>query len=238
MNKSQLLIPSSLFLLIIVLFSCKKEENNLPTSFNNPVTSSGFDGEFYAFKVSHVGLWGNHLDSSVARFWSSQPVYDTSNAKFATKVICEGEDLVKDKYQYMNRYGFHQNSIQGNSIQGTVNWVIIGSSQVASFAHNVSLNWPTVSPLKAADTIKSGQPYTMSVDTMINADSIVFEFAEFKSYSFTNITKSVTFTSNQLPTNGYRWFYLKVYNSEIKIKNGRRYYFANAYTDRKIVYLR
>jgi len=222
----------TLLIIGVFIISCqKKEDEDQATVSAIPVPTTpnikAANGHFLAqreFKSSPP--YPNKEEGSVGVYF-----YNMIGLDNAGDVFCNGMKLFTLPYPGGGViYGGDSNL----NLKGNVTWHVSGSASVQPFSHTVTTGFPYISEIKGPDTLTKGMDYTINIDTLTPADSVVFEMHNLKFTAPGNV-KSHTFSkndfdfTNDFPGSFYPTFItIYAYTHSAILVNGKNYYFKNS----------
>ncbi|HAW51827.1 MAG TPA: hypothetical protein DCX54_05780 [Flavobacteriales bacterium] len=224
-------------MLVLLLASCAKDDNQeLATIKDGPTTASidGMEGFFNSVKeVRHVSppMGPIRIDNGTNVWFYKFPMPYSNAFIDVGDVFCNGLKLQKSGIPWTRVYV----ADSGLVFNQNLTWTVTGGSGVQPFTHVSTMGFPYVSELICPDTIVSGQPCTVSVDTLTNADSVEFWFGNAKFHAPGNVM-SHTFSTAEVdsvvlnvPPGAVYTVRIPIYTYRHSgfIINGRKYYFRN-----------
>lgn len=225
-----------------LFFSCSKEEDT-PTPVT-PVTPTNNSGNSTgnaqpSFAGADASLWAVQSLSVTQLPGGLPPITTTlgigvgifvdagSNFVDVGNVALNGNNLTKNPN---NSYTFTPGLTMPNGIDFSsgVDWTVSGANGFTGFTRNITLGFPTVSEITSSSTITKTNPYTLSVNTVTGADSVIFLIGGVNKTIAGNAT-SCTFSSSELSSLGTGATVVQVaaYISSNETIGGKLIYFGN-----------
>ena len=163
---------------VLMLFSCKKEDDTNPDNNQSSGHSYKFSdglGVLAAVKsVSYVEVMGQliptYVNTASAVFLQSA---GSSNFVDAGAVKVTGKSLK----QYANKSYVYENLMDPLNFDGGIQWQVGGSGQVPAFSHTVSRPMPSFSGYQnLPSTINRSSDFTVQLSGRVtNADSVLVQ---------------------------------------------------------------
>lgn len=217
----------------VSMTSCTTEEpdepDNTATENPTPTIEEGY-GTLTAVKsvtyqdVPVVGQVEIPLNIAAAAFFDGT---DYTTFQAAGSLTCEGEALtMNSNNSYTLTPG--QDNPSGMDIDGSINWTVSGNGDIPAFDHTVGIAFPTVGAISSAATVTKADGYTLSVNNLSGADSVIFMVNGVLFTEPGNPT-SRTFTSAELTDAGSGPGVVQVaaYKIETADYSGKTFYFVN-----------
>jgi len=237
-------MKTKLHLLTAVLFAgmiagCTPEPDPGPTSNNSapsPVIGDG-DGTLVAIKnntttETPIGPISVTLGLGSAFFYNTG---DYTNFIPAGNVTLNGSGL---EAQDNNAYVFvpDETDYEGISFSSGVSWNVTGAGNIPSFSHTVANSFPSASEITSGETVTRSAGYTLTVNSVSGADSVLFIVGEV-SKTLPGTATSYTFTASELSSlaAGTSVVMVAPYNYEGAVYGGRTFYFVNEMVESKTV---
>jgi hypothetical protein len=157
----------------------------------------------------------------------------------AGAVTLEGEALSK---QTNNSYVYTPTATNatGLDLSGSIGWTVAGAGSVPAINHTVGVSFPTLGVITSdTSTLSSSSDFTLSVASVANADSVIFQLAGqdgYKLYTRGPGTTSFTYTASDVASvgSGYAVIQVAAYTWESEMVGGKKVYYINE-TVRSIV---
>ena len=230
-----------LFIASVSFSSCKKKEEEQtqqpttttpPPAPENPIPGfSDGKGTMVAVqsrnfqKVPFVGVQAVDIGLAVAVFYNSP-----QDATFleAGKVQCEGDELKK---QSNNSYAYTPGLTNSSGIDfsnGTVLWDVEGAGSVPAISRTNYNFFPNVGQMQSSSTVNRSKDYTLEVESMSNADSVIFMIGGIL-HIVAGGNTSYTFTAAELGTlnKGINFAQVTGYNYTSYPEGSDVYYYVN-----------
>lgn len=197
-----------LFASALAFTACDKDDDVLeipqddptPTTEPAPATPqfSNADGSLWAVNsASSQSVGGFEVEINIGIAVGAF----TENGEFNT-LVDAGTVSVDDNNltrQTNNAYSLtpSQTNPTGIDYNTDVNWSVSGGSGFIDFTYTSSIPWPTASEITSGGTVSKSSGYTLTVNTVENADSVLFMVGSAIKTISGNAT-SCTFTSVEL----------------------------------------
>lgn len=235
--KTRIRIASSIALVAALttgLTSCTEEEPEVPeeeeTVQENPTpTIEAGSGTLVAVRSSTtqstpIGDIDIPLNIAVSVFFDGTD-YDS----FITggDVTCEGETLgVNPNNSYTLVPGVDNPS--GMDISGDINWTVAGNGSVPAFSHEVGIDFPSVGDITSGTTVTLANGYTLAVQSLSGADSVIFMVGG-ELVTVPGNPTSHAFTADDLSSlsAGMSVAQVAAYKTELATYGGKDFYFVN-----------
>lgn len=252
-------MPKTLILLstivLISFYSCKKDEDSIISASKNNfknLKGSFLCSIFFTYQdPMSPGEWkpyptAKYTGFASTYFYDSLTALDTSNLP----IYLDG-GTVKINGQTMNRgltlpndYWLTETSNQ-NYFQNIQTWEVSGKASIPPSIETINIGFPILAGM-SEDTIDRNQPYTISLDTLLNCDSIQYYIVpspQSSSASLPGSVKSFTFQPSSWShmsqlTYSYVAIRIKAFRFKTKVSSGRNYYYANSVEMEKIVWFK
>jgi len=116
----------------------------------------------------------------------------------------------------------------GIGFSGGVNWSVAGGNGFPAITKNLTLSFPTVSEITSSATVTKANGYTLTVNTVTGADSVLFLVGGIDKTIAGNAT-SCTFSANELSglANGVTAVQVAAYTSTSETLSGKLIYYGN-----------
>lgn len=226
-----------------ILFSCSKDEEAAtpaPTPTPTPTTPTGnptgntspsfigADASLWAIKsLSVTTIPGmppvtTTVGLGVAAFNNgTTTMVDAGTVKLNTTVLTKNANN-----SYNNTPG--TSNPTGIDFSSGVTWDVTGNNGFSAFTEVVTLNFPTVSEITSSTTITKSSGYTLTVNTVSGADSVMFLVGSVTKTLAGNAT-SCTFSSSELSglNTGSTVIQVAAYTFTNKDISGKDTYFGN-----------
>lgn len=143
-------------------------------------------------------------------------------------VSLSGKSLTK--YQN-NAYAYTPGSTDPTGIDfdaDGVEWSVGGAGEVPAFTHTVNMGFPNIGNITSGSTVTKASGYTLSVQNVSNADSVIFQIGQVIVTRPANTT-SYTFSSSELASlsTGTSIAQVVSYKIQPATKSGKTFYFVN-----------
>ncbi len=234
-----------LALLIIgtLSFSCSKDEDN-PTpevpDTNQPTNGGGnttgnpqptftdADASLWAVKsisVTSVPVIGDIetiLGIGVGVFFDgSSNMVDVGAVTLNTKSL-----TINPNNSYVYQPG--QTDPTGIDFNSGVAWTVAGGNGFSAINKNVTIGFPTVGAVNSSTTVNKANGYTLSVNSVSGADSVLFLIGEVNKTIAGNAT-SCTFTADELNglATGATVVQVAAYKTTSETTNSKKVYYGN-----------
>jgi len=177
---------STLLLLCAALFfaGCKKDEDDpiipddpTPTESSVPVTPqiAGADAALWAVNsVTVTSVAGFEVETNIGiAVGAFAADGDFNDLVDAGTVSVDGNNLTRHGN---NSYTLtpSQTNPMGIEYQNEVNWEVSGGAGFSAFTYSSTIAWPTASEITSGTTVSKSSGYVVSVNTVNNADSVLF----------------------------------------------------------------
>lgn len=174
--------------------------------------------------VPNTGPIEIELGLGVAVFFNNG---NTSSFTQAGTVTLEGEGLT---LQDNNSYVFmpSQSNPTGIDLPTNPEWNVSGAGNVGAFTHQTSIGFPSVGEVTSAETVTRGSAYTLTIQNVSNADSVIFMCGGVLHTRAGNVT-SHTFTADETNSMsaGPSYVQAAAYKIEEATVGGGDYWFVN-----------
>lgn len=221
----------------IVFVACDKDEEELipevPTSTTETTdpapptpTIEGADGALWAIRsVSSQTIAGMTVDINIGLAVAAF----TDDDNFASlvdvgTVEVDGNALTKNAN---NSYTFTPTTTDptGIDFDNEVNWVISGGSGFQAFNTSMTITFPEVSEITSGTTVSKSAGYTLTVDDVTAADSVLFMVGDVIKY-VTGNGESCTFSPDELAglSNGTSFATVAGLSSTPTVSDGKTIY--------------
>ncbi len=222
----------------IVNSGCGKDDDNnsggsAATATNIPPIDDA-DGIMVAIKtVSFVSQQGfefeTFINTAVAAFGdlSGEQLVDVGTVDLDANVL----DKVDNNAYILTPSATNPT---GPTFGSSYEWNVTGGSGFGAFSHTVSFAFPSIGKLTSATgTISSASPYTLSVQSVADADSVIYQIAGSNGSNVlvtkTGNSTSHTFTAAEVASVGKGTGLVQVaaYTYESSIEGGKTIYYIN-----------
>ena len=176
-------------LIAAVAFSCSKDENTpepttTPTTTSTPTPTGNATGNAQPnFVGADASLWAVK-SLSVTYVTGMPPITTTIGLGVAafnngTSLVSAGTVKLNTNTLTLNSNNSYSYTIGASNPTGIdfssgVNWDVSGANGFGAFTKSVTLGFPTVSEVTSSATITKASGYTLTVNTVTNADSVLF----------------------------------------------------------------
>src|SRR5690606_11430820 len=125
-------------------------------------------------------------------------------------------------------YQIDQANPTGIDFSGGVSWNVAGGNGFTGFTKNVTLTFPTVGEVNSSTTIDKTANYTLSVNSVTGADSVLFLIGDVSKTLGGNAT-SCTFSSSELSSlsSGTTVVQVAAYTYANETISGKEIYYGN-----------
>jgi hypothetical protein len=224
--------------------ACEKEEDTPPvlppappmneSASTNPVPGDA-DGVLVAVNsTSGSGLFSFNIGTGVGLFYNGNKELVSAGV-----VSVNGTELTKaEGNSYYSTPG--ASNIQGIDFEDDRSWVVAGGNGIPAFSYNnnsTNKPMPTVGTNTSADNVSRSADYTVSVNTLSGADSVLFILGDLIHTAAGN-TISHTFKADDIAAkleNGQAAAMVVPYNLNPRQFSGKRIYFINEAVSTKVV---
>lgn len=216
---------------------CSKSNNNSNNGNASATTIPPIDeadGVMVAIKtVSFINQSGfefeTYINTAVAAFgnFQTEQLVDVGTVDLDANVL----DKVDN-----NAYIFTPSASNptGLTFGNSFDWTVTGGSGFSGFSHTVNFGFPSVGKITSATgTISSSSPYTLSVESIAAADSVIYQIA---GNNGTNVlvtkvgsSTSHTFTAAEVASVGKGTGIIQVaaYTYDSSVEGGKTIYYVN-----------
>lgn len=256
LNQNKNFMKTKVILIALVLgtisFSCNKDEDTpTPSTATTTPTGGGGGGNSTGnaqpnFPGADASLWAVK-SLSVTEVPGFPPITTTigigvgvffdsgSNYVDVGTVQLNSNPLTKNPN---NSYTYTpgQSNPTGIDFSGGVNWNVAGGNGFTAINKNVTLGFPTVSEITSSSTVSKTSGYTLTVNTVTGADSVLFLIGDVNKTIAGNAT-SCTFSSSELSSlsNGSTVAQVAAYISTNETLGGKIIYYGNETVQSKTV---
>jgi len=234
----------TLIVLLIIgtlTFSCSKDEDSpAPVTPPTPVASGNSTGNAQpSFVGADASLWAVQSLSVTQLPGGLPPITNvlgigvgifidaTNNFVDVGNIELNGNALIKNpnnSYTYVPGL----TSPMGIDFTGDVDWDVTGGNGFTGFTRNITIGFPTISEISSSATITKANGYTLTVNSVAGADSVLFLVGGVNKTIPGNAT-SCTFSATELSTldNGPTVIQAAAYISTNETIGGKMIYFGN-----------
>lgn len=168
----------------VTLSSCKKDEDEEPTPDPTPSTSSvpttpvfsNADGALWAVNsitittMPIVGEVDTEIGIAVGAFANEGNFDDLVNVG---TVKVDDQSLTRNTN---NSYTLTPGLTNPSGIEygNIVDWEVTGGGDFGAFTYSSNIAWPTLTPITSGETVSKSAGYTLTVNSVSNADSVLF----------------------------------------------------------------
>lgn len=240
MNKKTLF---AFVLTAAVAFSCSKDESApeptpTPTPTSTPTPTGNTTGNAQPnFAGADASLWAVK-SLSVTTITGLPPITTTIGLGVAafnngTGLVSAGTVQLNTNTLTLNTNNSYTNTIGATNPTGIdftsgVTWDVSGANGFGAFTKSVTLGFPTVSEVTSSATITKASGYTLTVNTVTNADSVLFLIGGVSKTLAGNAT-SCTFSASELSSlnNGSTVVQVAAYKFANETLGGKNIYYGN-----------
>ena len=245
--KTNVMKAKKIFALLLVgtmVFSCAKEED-IPVPVEEPASSpggstgggnttgnaqpsfAGADASLWAVKSLSVTTVAGQTITTTIGTGVATFIDGSSNFIGAGTVKLNTNTLTQNpNNSYVFTAGISMPT--GIDFSGGVAWDVAGGNGYSAFTKNVTLGFPTVSAVTSSGTITKANGYTVSVNTVTGADSVLFLVGGVNKTIAGN-ANSCFFSSSELSSlsNGTTVVQVAAYTSTNETVGGKVIYYGN-----------
>lgn len=240
MNKKTLF---AFVLTAVVAFSCSKDESapeptTTPTTTPTPTPTGNTTGNAQPnFAGADASLWAVK-SLSVTNITGLPPITTTIGLGVAafnngTSLVSAGTVKLNTNTLTLNSNNSYSYTIGASNPTGIdfssgVNWDVSGANGFGAFTKSVTLGFPTVSEVTSSATITKASGYTLTVNTVTNADSVLFLIGGVSKTLAGNAT-SCSFSASELSSlnNGSTVVQVAAYKFANETLGGKNIYYGN-----------
>ena len=239
--------------ILLVLVSCKKEEStNSTAKKTSPILEQGVLNAFII--NSYWDIYSSQpkpLSKPVRQEMALAQFPDSVLSKYYPNDSFPGQLYVGDVF--CNNSFLDFDSVTGYSygnitkpyiFKDTVKWKVNGSGVIKGFSEYTTIGFPYVSQIKA-DTIYRNKDFLMEIDSVINADSIMFNIGGlvYGGNMESGQTKKHTFKTSEWShaanwDQGYYRATIYAVRFEVRNINGRNYVIDNFFWSQKYLWFK
>ena len=173
-------------LMVMLLSSCTKDtEDLLPTQEPEDLPSSAFsnvprpvdaDGSMWAIKLKNSvesPIGGVETTIGTAKCFFTSSTGDWNSFVNAGAITLNGEELTR---QDNNAYSHipSMTDLDGIELSSEVIWEVEGGNGINGFSHELEGSFPSVGDVTSSSTIDREEDYTLTVNQVSDADSVLF----------------------------------------------------------------
>lgn len=225
-------------------FSCGKEEDTpTPSTTTTPTNPSGGNGNSTGnaqpnFPGADASMWAVK-SLSVTEIQGMPPItttigigvgvfFDTGGSYVDVGSVQLNSNALTKNSNNSYTYTPGQANPTGIDFSSGVNWSVAGGNGFSAINKNVTLGFPTVSEITTSGTITKANGYTLSVNTVTGADSVLFLIGDVNKTIAGNST-SCTFSASELSSlsNGSTVIQVAAYISTNETVGGKLIYYGN-----------